>query len=73
VDGPGYRNIDLGVFRTFRLPRRATLQFRFEATNVLNFVNLTNPGTAFNAPTTFGKIRSARDMRRVQLGVRVSF
>jgi len=73
VDGPGYRNIDLGVFRTFRLPRRATLQFRLEATNVLNFVNLTNPGTAFNAPTTFGKIRSARDMRRVQLGVRVAF
>ena len=73
VDGPGYRNIDLGVFRTFRLPHRATLQFRIEATNVLNFVNLQSPGTALNAPTTFGKIRSARDMRRVQLGIRLAF
>ena len=32
-----------------------------------------NPGTNLNAPATFGKIRSARDMRRIQLGVRVSF
>ena len=32
-----------------------------------------NPGTNLNAPATFGKIRSARDMRRIQLGARVSF
>jgi hypothetical protein len=36
-------------------------------------VNLNDPGTNFNAPATFGKIRSARDMRRVQLGARVAF
>jgi hypothetical protein len=73
VEGPGYRNVDLGVFRDIRLPGSSQLQFRFEATNVLNFVNLQNPGTSLNAPTTFAKIRSARDMRRIQLGVRVSF
>ena len=44
-----------------------------EATNVFNFVNLTNPGTGLNAPATFGKIRTARDMRRIQLGARFSF
>ena len=73
VDGPGYRNVDLGVFRDIGLGGRTMLQFRVEATNVLNIVNLTNPGTALNAPATFGKIRSARDMRRIQLGARVSF
>jgi hypothetical protein len=73
VDGPGYRNVDLGVFRTFALPRRMTVQFRIEATNVFNIVNLQNPGTSLNAPNMFSKIRSARDMRRVQLGVRVAF
>lgn len=73
VDGPGVRNVDLGVFRDIRLPGRAMVQFRVEATNVFNFVNLSNPGTALNAPATFGKIRTARDMRRIQLGVRVSF
>ena len=51
------------------------LQLRVEATNVLNIVNLLNPavGTSLNAPATFGKIRTARDMRRIQLGARLSF
>jgi hypothetical protein len=73
VEGPGYRNVDLGVFRDVRLMGRTILQLRLEATNVLNIVNLQNPGLALNAPATFGKIRAARDMRRIQLGARVSF
>jgi hypothetical protein len=73
VDGPGYRNVDLGVFRDIGLMGSALLQIRVEATNVLNFVNLMNPGVGLNAPATFGKIRSARDMRRIQLGARLSF
>jgi len=73
LDGPGYRNVDLGLFRDFRFPRGMMLQIRAEATNAFNMVNLQNPGTALNAPATFGKIRSARDMRRIQLGARVSF
>jgi hypothetical protein len=73
VDGPGYRNVDLGVFRDIRLTGRTLFQFRLEATNVFNIVNLSNPGTTLTAPATFGKIRSARNMRQVQLGVRVSF
>src|SRR5688572_6974024 len=68
VDGPGYRNVDLGVFRDIPLVGQTRLQVRFEATNVFNIVNLVNPGTNLNAPATFGKIRSARDMRRIQLG-----
>ncbi len=73
VEGPGIKNVDLGVFRDIRLLGRAVFQFRLEATNVFNMVNLMNPGTAVNAPATFGKIRLARDMRRIQLGARVSF
>jgi hypothetical protein len=44
LDGPGYRNVDLGVFRDVRLMGRTMLQLRLEATNVLNIVNLQNPG-----------------------------
>ncbi len=73
LEGPGYRNVDLGVFRDIRLFGRTMLQLRFETTNVLNTVNLQNPGVNLSAPATFGKIRSARDMRRIQLGARVSF
>jgi hypothetical protein len=61
------------VFRDIRLVGRTVFQFRLEATNVFNMVNLNNPGVALNAPATFGKIRTARDMRRSQLGARVSF
>jgi len=73
IDGPGYRNLDLGLFRDIPLRGRTTLQFRAEATNVLNIVNLSNPGTNINAPATFGKIRTAGNMRRIQLGARLSF
>ena len=70
VEGPGYRNVDLGLFRDIRLGGDLMLQLRAEATNVFNFVNLNNPGLSLNAPATFGKIRTARDMRRIQLGAR---
>src|SRR6185436_16246008 len=70
---PGYRNVDLGLFRDIGLGNRFLLQLRAEATNAFNIVNLSNPGTGLNAPATFGKIRSARDMRRIQLGARLSF
>jgi len=36
-------------------------------------VNLNNPGVTLAAPALFGKIRSARNMRQVQLGARFSF
>ena len=73
IDGPGRRNVDLGLFRDIPLRGRTMLQFRAEATNVFNMVNLSNPGTNLGAAATFGKIRSAGNMRRIQLGARISF
>jgi hypothetical protein len=73
IEGPSYRVVDLGLFRDFGLMGRTALQFRLEATNIFNIVNLNNPGTNLNALATFGKIRAARDMRRIQLGARFSF
>jgi Carboxypeptidase regulatory-like domain len=73
IDGPGYRNVDLGLFRDVGLGARTQVQFRVEATNIFNTVNLQNPDTNLNAAATFGRIRSARDMRRIQLGARFSF
>lgn len=73
LDGPGYRNVDLGVSRDVRLAGEVVLQLRVESTNLFNIVNFQNPGTSLSAPATFGKIRAARDMRRIQLGARLSF
>jgi hypothetical protein len=44
VRGPGYANWDLSIVRQFNLPRGADLQLRFEAFNVLNRAQFSNPG-----------------------------
>lgn len=42
--GPGIVNLDLGVFRQFRLTERVNLQFRAEAFNATNTPHFSNPG-----------------------------
>jgi hypothetical protein len=76
LDGPGYWVVDLGLSRDFKLPRGAKLTFRAEATNAFNHVNLGQPGNSVPSgatSTTFGVIRTANAMRRMQLGVRLTF
>lgn len=72
LDGPGLKNVDLGLFRDFAIREAMRLQFRAELTNAFNLVNLFNPTTALNSPAV-GSIRTARDMRQAQLGLRLSF
>jgi outer membrane receptor protein involved in Fe transport len=38
--GPGFWNLDGGVFKNFRITERTSFQFRFEAYNVFNHANL---------------------------------
>jgi hypothetical protein len=45
LDGPGYKDVDASLFRDFNIYEPVKAQFRGEATNVFNFVNLSNPGT----------------------------
>ena len=76
LDRPGFRVVDLALSRDFRLPRRMTLRFRAEGTNVFNIVNYGQPGAAVPSgatSTTIGVIRSANAMRRLQLGARLTF
>jgi hypothetical protein len=84
--GPGYRDIDLGLFRTVNVWDKVKIQFRAEATNAFNLVSLGNPGTGnpqvinpvtgvvtSPASTGFGKITSANTTRQIQLGARLTF
>src|SRR5436190_4493102 len=73
IDGPGLKNVDMGIFREFRAGERYRLQFRAESTNAFNLVNLSSPVTSISSTTTVGKITTARPMRQVQLGLRLSF
>jgi len=41
--GPGLVNLDLGLFRQFRLTERLGLQFRAEAFNATNTPHFSNP------------------------------
>lgn len=82
--GPGVTNLDLGLFREFRV-RGLQVQFRAEAFNATNTPHFNNPGNnvsnmRLNADGTvnslggFTAITSARaDERQVRLGVRIAF
>jgi hypothetical protein len=72
IDEPGRKVFDIGIFRDFRMTERLTMQFRGEMTNAFNIVNLSAPTANLNSPA-FGTIRTARDMRQAQLGLRLSF
>jgi hypothetical protein len=84
--GPGYRDVDLGIFRSIPLWREAKLQIRAEATNAFNLVSLGTPNLqtpqtentsgVITKPATggFGTITSAAGVsRQIQLGARLTF
>jgi hypothetical protein len=73
--GPGTANVDLGLFKTFRLgsERAGRLQFRAELFNVLNRVNFSNPNAALNAGANFGRITVAGAPRIAQFGLKYLF
>jgi hypothetical protein len=76
LDGPGFRVIDFALSRDFHMPRRARLTFRLEGTNIFNIVNYGQPGASVPSgatSTTFGVIRTANAMRRLQAGLRLAF
>jgi hypothetical protein len=71
--GPSVWNLDLGLFRGFTFMNRYRVEFRAQATNVLNHTRWGNPVTGFTDPN-FMRIRTlAGDPRRVQLGLRFQF
>ena len=83
---PGYRDVNVGFFRSFKFWENTQLQFRAEATNAFNMVSLgaprlSSPSTVNTAgaitkaaSTTFGEITSAQGVpRQIQLGARLTF
>jgi Carboxypeptidase regulatory-like domain/TonB-dependent Receptor Plug Domain len=70
--GPGYVNTDLSIFKNFTIREEASLQFRAEAFNLFNNVNLNNPNSVLTSPQ-FGQITSASSPRILQFALRLSF
>jgi hypothetical protein len=55
-----------------RIMERYRLQFRVEAFNAINWTNLMRPASVFGN-ADFGTIRSAQDMRILQVGMKLYF
>jgi hypothetical protein len=69
--GPGFVNVDAGLFKNFRFKESGTVQFRCEMFNAFNHVNISNPTTSWGL--NLGRIVSDRGPRIMQLGLKLQF
>ncbi len=77
--GPGFINVDMGVFRRFHVNERIDVQLRGEAFNISNTPHFANPNADVSSGN-FGLIgdvqnagREGNDQRIFRLGVRIGF
>jgi hypothetical protein len=77
---PRVWNLDLSLFKSFRITERIQPEFRVEAVNVFNHVNWGAPVTGFTAnnflqfvPANAESGTNTPGARRIQLGLRVTF
>jgi hypothetical protein len=74
INGPGFVNLDLSLFKKLALTETTHLELRAEAFNVTNTPHFENPQGNFSNLTTFGQVTSALpDQRQIQLGVKLKF
>ncbi|MBV8857972.1 MAG: TonB-dependent receptor [Acidobacteria bacterium] len=73
--GPGFKNLDLSLFRSFPLRESLSLQLRLEALNAFNHPNFANPNANISDPSTFGFITATTGtaQRTLRLAARLSF
>ena len=70
---PDLHLMDVGLAKTFHLPRNVDLQLRIEAINTLNYTVWFDPDTNPRS-STFGYFRSQRNNPRdFQIGAKISF
>ncbi len=72
LEGPSFANISLALVKHASISDGGRLQFRVEAFNLLNRVNLGLPNAFLGSPR-FGQIGSAGSARRLQIGIRLLF
>jgi Carboxypeptidase regulatory-like domain len=70
--GPSFSETDLSLSKKFSFGERAKLEFRMEAFNAFNHVNLSSPSTDLSS-SNFGKSTSTLVPRQFQGAVRVTF
>lgn len=65
VNGPGYKDFDFSVFKSFTVTEKSHLEFRAEAFNLTNTPSFNLPtNTDYKDETNFGQITSTRSNAR---------
>jgi hypothetical protein len=72
IRGPAQFGLNASLGRTFPLGQRLTLDWRFDATNVLNRVTYASINTIVGSPQ-FGLPNQANEMRKIQSSLRLRF
>jgi outer membrane receptor protein involved in Fe transport len=72
IEGPSSFSINSSIGRSLNLGERRRLEFRLEANNLTNHVNITNFGTVVNS-SNYGLATAAGAMRTLQINVRLRF
>src|SRR5262249_12859112 len=71
--GPSFVNLDLSLFRKFRVTERVGGEFRFESFNFTNTPRFNRPGSTMGN-ATFGQVTSTTgDPRVIQFGLKMTF
>jgi carboxypeptidase family protein len=81
--GPGINNWDISIFKNFNLDHegKVRMQYRLEMYNAFNHTQFSgvdtsaqfNPNTGAQTNTRFGQYTSARDPRRIVMGLKLNF
>jgi hypothetical protein len=70
IDGPAFGSLDASLSKSFAMNETTKLQFRAEAFNVTNHVNLIAPVNDINSPA-FGQVTEAQAPRVVQFSLKL--
>jgi Carboxypeptidase regulatory-like domain/TonB dependent receptor len=76
--GPYFFNMDMSMFKNFRVTEKVGVQFRVESFNLFNRTNFKLPGANFAGQNkinsgAFGGASGAFDPRTLQFGLKISF
>jgi hypothetical protein len=70
---PGFWRTDFGLFKNMKFTERFGGQLRFETFNTFNHLNLICCQSFATNNANYNKVRSARDPRTMQLGMKLQF
>lgn len=74
VHGPGFENVDLGLFKKFRISESKYFELRTEFFNAFNHANFAAPSANIANPGSFGKVfGTVGDPRQIQFGLKFYF